>query len=206
MRVTLPPSQKVVGPEGVTEAAGLETLTVTVFVTVGQAVKTETCRVSGSAVPAAKVIRFEVAPEVIVPLPARTVHEYVAPGTGSIDAVWPVEAAQTVAGAVMAGVDGHPVMPTETLPELLAVLDSGEVVLTVAVFVTVVLVAGAVTLMVITGALVEGARDPIVHVTVLVPEQVQPAPVALLKVTPAGSVSTTVTSGAAPAPPLVTAR
>jgi hypothetical protein len=128
----------------------------------------------------------------------------VALGTGGVVALCPVEFLHTVAGAVMAGVPGQPTTLTLTLPELFAVLVSGVIVLTTAVLVMVVPEAGAVTLMTITGAVVVAASGPIVQVTVDVPEQLQPVPAALPKVTPGGSVSVTVTSCVGPLPVLVT--
>src|SRR5437016_3132369 len=65
---------------------------------------------------------------------------------------------------------------------------------------------GAVTVIVIVeGVLPVGARLARVHVTLaLVPLHVQPAPLALWKVTPAGSVSVTVTLLAVEGPALLT--
>jgi hypothetical protein len=197
--VTLPPLQNVVGPLGVMVADGVETLTVKLFDAAGQLVTlTVTLSVIGVAVFASKVTTFDVAPAVIAPLVA--VQRYVAPGTAGIEAVWPVVFAQTVAGAVIGGVPGQPVTPTETVPELLAVLDSGVEVLTVAVFETVVPVAGAVTLIVIAGMLLPAPSAPAVQVIVVVPLQLQPLALIEFNVTSTGSVSTTVTSFAAPAP------
>src|SRR5688572_8937266 len=75
LRVTLPGPQKVVGPDGVMLAAGVETLTVNVVVAVGQLVtKTSTLMLSGSAVPASKVMLVPLVGEVMVPLLAITVQ------------------------------------------------------------------------------------------------------------------------------------
>jgi hypothetical protein len=112
--------------------------------------------------------------------------------------------AQTVAGAVMAGVDGQPTTPTLTVLLLFAVLVSGVVLVTVAVFASVVPLAGAVTLIVIVAAVPLGGRLPREQVMVDVPLHVQPAAVMLLSVTPAGSVSVTVWSAELPAPLFVT--
>lgn len=120
--------------------------------------------------------------------------------------MWPVELAQTVAGAVMGGVDGQPVTLTAMLLVLSPLFASGVVLLTVAVLLIVVALPGAVTLIVITGALASEASAPCVQVIVVVPLQLQLVPDALLSVTPAGSVSVTVTSAAAPAPPFETVR
>jgi hypothetical protein len=199
----LPPVQKVVGPEGVMVAVGFETVTLMLFETVGQLVtKTETLSVIGLAVFASNVITLEVVLDVIVPL--VEVQAYVAPGTDGMDAVWPVVLAQTVAGAVIGGVEGQPTMLTETLLELFAVLDSGVEVLTVAVLETVVPLAGAVTLIVIAGMLLPEASAPAVQVTVVVPLHDQPLAAIETNATPAGSVSMTVTSFAVPAPMLET--
>lgn len=205
VRVTLLPAQNVVGPEGVMVAVGVETETVALLVAVGQLVtKTETVRVIGSVVDASKVTTLLVVEPTIDPL--TMVHAYVAPGTAGVDAVCPVELAQTEAGAVIAGVPGQPTTPTFTLLELFAVLSSGVVVLTVAVFVIVVPVAGEVTAMVMAGAVptasVPGLNE---HVMTGLPLQFQFVSVPLLtSVTPVGRVSVTVTFAAPPAPPLVT--
>ena len=85
-------------------------------------------------------------------------------------------------------------MPTVVLAValLFAVLVSfGE--LTVAVFEMVCAVEGAVTTIVIAGAVVLGAMDGRVQVTVVVPAQIQPVPVDETKVVPAGSGSDTLT-------------
>ena len=114
-----------------------------------------------------------------------------------------MEFAQTVAGAKIGGVVGQPTTPTETELLLFAVLVSGVVLLTVAVLVTVVPVDGAVTSMVMFGAL-PVASAPIVQVMAGLPLHVQPVPLTLFSVTPAGSVSFTVTSAAVPEPVLPT--
>ena len=99
-------------------------------------------------------------------------------------------------------------MPTVVawVAELLpAVLSLGE--LTVAVLEIVCAVEGAVTTIVMAGALVLGARFPPVRLHVTVPEtllQVQFVPVALANVVPAGSVSTTLTADASLGPALLT--
>jgi hypothetical protein len=131
-------------------------------------------------------------------------HAYVAPGTAGVEAVWPVELAQTAAGAVMAGVTGQPTTLTAALSALLEVPASGVVVLTVAVFVIVVPLDGAVTSMVMAGAVVVAASAPIVQMTVLVPLQLQPVPETFVSVTPGGSVSVTLTSCVAPPAVLAT--
>jgi hypothetical protein len=83
--VTLPPRQKVVGPDGVIVAVGVETLTVTLFDADGQDVtKTVTPKVTGSVVPASNVIVSDVVEEVIVPF--EIVQAYVPPGTIGVDA------------------------------------------------------------------------------------------------------------------------
>lgn len=126
-----------------------------------------------------------------------------------MEAVWPVELAHTLGGAVMAGVAGQPTTLTATLLELFAVLTSGVVVLTAAVLVRVVPLAGAVTPIVRAGAVDAAASGPAFseQVMVVVPLQVQLASVPLLvSVTPGGSVSTTVTLCVAPAPVLFTVR
>jgi hypothetical protein len=187
----------------VIDAVGVETLTLTLFIAVGQLVtKTATVSVTGSVEPASKVMVSPVVAEVMVPL--VMLHAYVPPGTLGVVAVWPVEPAQTVAGAVMAGVVGQPTTPTETVLESFAALLSGVVESTVAVFVTVVPEAGAITLMTIDGAVVLAASAPWVQVIVVVPLHVQFVPETLVSVTPAGSVSVTVTSAALPAPVLLT--
>ena len=122
-----------------------------------------------------------------------------------MEAVCPVELAQTTAGAVMAGVLGQPTTSTATLLLLLPVLVSGVVVLAVAVFVTVVPLEGAVTSIEIGDACAPAPRGPIVHVRVLVPLHVQFVAEMPVTVRPAGSGSTTVTSCVAPLPPLTTA-
>src|SRR5205807_1437286 len=76
----------------------------------------------------------------------------------------------------------------ELLP---AVLSFGE--LTVAVLEIVCAVEGAVTTIAILEAVVLGAIEARVQVTVDVPEQAQPVPVAETKVVPAGSGSETLT-------------
>src|SRR5688572_1321714 len=71
---------------------------------------------------------------------------------------------------------------------------------TVAVLVSVPTVLGAVTVMVMFGALAPDARFPAVRLHVTVPDacvQFQSVPVALTNVTPAGSVSSTLTAEAA---------
>src|SRR5438093_13121891 len=78
---------------------------------------------------------------------------------------------------------------------------------TVAEFVIVRLVPVGVTTTVMLGASVPAARLPPVRLHVTVPEtllQVQFVPVALPNVTPAGSVSTTLTADASSGPPLWT--
>lgn len=203
--VTLLPAQNVVGPDGVMVAVGVDTETVALLVAVGQLVtKTETVRVIGSVVDASNVTTLLVVEPAIDPL--TIVHAYVAPGTAGVEAVCPVELAQTDAGAVMAGVPGQPTTPTLTLLELLVVLTSGVVVLTVAVFVIVVPVAGAVTPMVMAGA-VPTASVPALNEQVMTgfPLQLQFVSVPLLtSVTPEGRVSVTITFAAPPAPALVT--
>ena len=77
---------------------------------------------------------------------------------------------------------------------------------TVAVFVIDPGVAGAVTTIVMSGA-APGARFPPVRLQVTVPDElllVQFVPVALTKVTPLGSVSTTLTADAGSGPALLT--
>lgn len=69
VRMTLPPAQNVVGPEGVMVAVGVETLTVALFVAVGQLVtNTDTVSVIGSVVEALKVMMLLVVELVMVPL------------------------------------------------------------------------------------------------------------------------------------------
>lgn len=200
--VTLPPWQKVVAPFGVMVAVGLLTATFTLFVCVGQLVtKTDTDSVTGPVEPASNVIVSLVVEEVMVPL--VMLHAYVALGTAGVKAVWPVELTQTVAGAVIGAPEGQPTTPTETVLELFALLESGVVEETVAVFVTVVPFAGAVTLMVMTGAVLLAASAPIVQVMVDEPLHVQPVPETEFSVRPAGRTSVTVTSFAAPAPMLL---
>jgi hypothetical protein len=67
---------------------------------------------------------------------------------------------------------------------------------------------GAVTVIVITGAVTPVARAALVQVTETLPvfEQAQPVPVALTKVTPAGSVSVTVRLAASDGPAFDTVR
>lgn len=186
-------------------AAGADTFTVTLLLATGQLVTlTSTATVIGPLAPASKMMALVPWPPAMVPF--VTVHVYVAPGTEGVLALWPVESLHTVGGAVMGGVVGHPTTPTELVALLLPGFASGVVVLTVAVFDTVVPVAGAVTVMVMGGAGGDAESGPIVHVTVVVPLQVQPVPDALWNVTLAGRVSVTVTSFAAPAPMFVTVR
>jgi hypothetical protein len=71
------------------------------------------------------------------------------------------------------------------------VLSLGE--LTVAVLVIVPGLEGAVTTMVMLGAVVLGAIEALVQVTVVVPEQLHPVPVAETKVVSAGRGSLTLT-------------
>ena len=89
---------------------------------------------------------------------------------------------------------------------LLDELGSEVDALTVAVLEIVPPSLGALTVIVIVeGVLPVGARLARVHVTLaLVPLHVQPAPLALWKVTPAGSVSVTVTLLAVEGPALLT--
>ena len=69
VNVTLPPLQKVVGPEGVMVAVGVETLTAVLPLTVGHDVtKTSTPSVTGPVVLASKVITLPVLEPAIVPL------------------------------------------------------------------------------------------------------------------------------------------
>jgi hypothetical protein len=191
VRVTLPPVQNVVGPLGEIVAVGVETLTLVLLLTVGQlATKTETVSVIGSVLEASNVIVSPVVEPTIVPLVIA--HAYVAPGTTGVDATWFVEFAQTLAGAVMTGVDGQPTTETATVLVLFALFASGVVLVTVAVLVSVVPLAGAVTLIVMTGAVPVAARLPRVHTIVVAPLQLHPVAVMLLSATPAGSVSVTV--------------
>src|SRR5712692_3434677 len=92
-----------------------------------------------------------------------------------------------------------------TVELLLAALGSGVAELTVAVLVMVPPAAGAFTVMVMLGA-APTASEAAVQVTV--PDdwlQVHPVPLALTKVTPAGSVSATETDVAGSGPALLTA-
>lgn len=203
VRVTLPPLQKVVEPEGVIVAVGVETLTVALLLTVGHDVtKTSTLSVIGLVVLASKLTTLPVLEPTMVPLVID--QRYVPPGTTGVDAVCPVELAQTVTGAVIAGVAGQPTTPTATELVLFAPLESGVVVLTVAVLVTVVPVEGAVMSMVMIdeAAAAKGGLSS-VQVMAGLPVQVQPVSVMLVSVVPAGSVSVTVTSFAGPAPMLL---
>ena len=78
---------------------------------------------------------------------------------------------------------------------------------TVALLVIEPVVAGAVTVIVMGGALLKAGRFPPVRLHVTVPEaltQFQPVPFALTNVVPAGRVSTTLTADAGSGPPLLT--
>src|SRR5205823_803764 len=86
------------------------------------------------------------------------------------------------------------VRPVVTDEELFVRSGSAVVLATLAVLVSVVACAGAITVTTIIGAVVPEARVVRVQVTETFPafEHAQPAPVAVTKVTPAGSVSVTV--------------
>lgn len=98
--VTLPPAQKVVGPDGVIVATAAAMGTTREPVTVPHECVTVRPRVTLPLAPASKVMVSVVVEEVMVP--PVIVHAYAAPLTSGAEAMWPVVFGQTVGGAVIA--------------------------------------------------------------------------------------------------------